>query len=324
MCTAVTYSTKSLYFGRNLDLEYSLGETVTVTPRNFPLAFRQKPTMTRHYALIGVAHVSEGVPLYYDAVNEKGLAVAALSFPGFAKYLPEKHDADNIAPFELIAWVLGQCSDISQAEELLERTNIIKEDFSSELPGTPLHWMISDKTGSLTAEPREGGLQIYRNRLGVLTNSPPFDWHLLNLEGYMGLSRRQNENHMVPGFVKRPYSRGLGAMGLPGDLSSSSRFVRAVFTKKYSVSGPSPEESTAQFFHILASVAQTNGCSQLSKDLYERTVYSVCYDTEKGICYYTTYENSRPTAVDMYKEELEGKTPVSYPLIHCQQVFCQN
>ena len=124
MCTAISYKTKSHYFGRNLDLEYSYKESVTVTPRNFPLSFRTEREFARHYAMIGMAYVKDGYPLYYDAVNERGLCMAGLSFAGNAVYLEEKDDKYNVAPFELIPWVLCQCKDIREAKELLEKTNL--------------------------------------------------------------------------------------------------------------------------------------------------------------------------------------------------------
>ena len=110
MCTAVTYKTKDHYFGRNLDLEGSFGETVTVTPRNFPLAFRKMGMLETHYAMIGMAHIAEGYPLYYDATNEKGLSAAGLNFPGNAHYFPAQNDGQDIASFELIPFILSIAS----------------------------------------------------------------------------------------------------------------------------------------------------------------------------------------------------------------------
>ena len=88
MCTAAVYQTKDHYFGRNLDLEYSYQESITIAPRNYPFSFRKLPEMKTHYAIIGMAYVLEGYPLYYDATNEKGLSMAGLNFPGSAAYSP--------------------------------------------------------------------------------------------------------------------------------------------------------------------------------------------------------------------------------------------
>ena len=108
MCTAVAYKTKDHYFGRNLDLEYSYHETVTITPRNYHFRFRNTEDMEKHYAIIGMAYVLDYYPLYYDATNEKGLSIAALNFPDNAVYQPEKRDKVNVASYELIPWILCQ------------------------------------------------------------------------------------------------------------------------------------------------------------------------------------------------------------------------
>lgn len=143
MCTAATYYSADHYFGRNLDLDYSYNETVTVTPRKYPFSFRKAGAMSEHYAMIGMAFVVGGYPLYYDAVNEKGLGMAGLNFPGNADYKEEKDGCDNITPFEFIPWVLGQCADLEEAKLLLGKINLIDVCFSDELPLSPLHWISS-------------------------------------------------------------------------------------------------------------------------------------------------------------------------------------
>ena len=312
MCTAVTYKTKDHYFGRNLDLEGSFGETVTVTPRNFPFDFRKMGKMERHFAMIGMAHISEGYPLYYDATNEKGLSMAGLNFPGNAEYKPYCTLKDNVAPFELIPWVLCQCATVSEAEKLLKRINLLEESFSDRLPLSPLHWIISDQERSITLEPLKSGIRIYDNPVGVLTNNPTFDYHMFNLSNFMTLSKCEPKNAW--NIPLENYSRGMGAMGLPGDFSSMSRFVKAAFVKLNSVSGETEKECVSQFFHILRSVEMPRGSVQLGEGVYEITVYSSCCNTSRGIYYYTTYENSAICAVDMHREDLDGSTLATHPL----------
>lgn len=324
MCTAVSYQTSDHYFGRNLDLEYSYHETVTVTPRKAPLRFRCVGDLERHYALIGMAHVCEGYPLYYDATNEKGLSMAGLNFPGNAHYKPLCEGADNVSPFEFTPWILGQCATVEQAKVLLGRISLADISFSRELPLSPLHWMIADKSSCIVVESVREGLKIYENPAKVLTNNPPFDQMLLRLNDYMMLTNRQPENRFAPRLELTPYSRGMGAMGLPGDLSSPSRFVRAAFVRQNSVAGQSESESVSQFFHILGSVEQQRGCVQMPDGRYEVTVYSSCCNTDKGIYYYTTYENRQITGVDLHREDLDGNRLVSYPLIQGQQIHIQN
>lgn len=324
MCTAVAYRTRDHYFGRNLDLEYSYHETVTITPRNKPFVFRKAGRMDRHYAMIGMAYVVGEDPLYYEATNEKGLSIAGLNFPGNADYKECCEEKDNIAPFELIPWILGQCADLAEVRNLLARLNIVRLSFSPELPVSPLHWMISDREASITVECVRDGLKVYDNPVEVLTNNPTFDFHLTNLNNYIQVSARPPVNLFGKGIELKPYSLGMGGFGLPGDLSSASRFVRAAFVRANALAGESESESVSQFFHILGSVAQPRGCTMVREGEYEITLYSSCCNTDKGIYYYRTYENSQITAVHMHREDLEGRRPVSYPLIVGQQILDQN
>ena len=323
MCTAITYKAKDCYFGRNLDLEYAYQESITVTPRNFPLQFRCGQAPNKHYAMIGVATVAEGYPLYYDAVNEKGLGMAALNFPGNAVYQEETTERLNVSSFEFIPWILSQCATVAEAMPLLNRLNIVNIPFSPSFPPTPLHWLLADKDRAVTIEPLADGIRIYENPVGVLTNNPPFDYHVHNLKNYLNLTREEPTNRFAPHLDIVPYSRGMGAFGLPGDLSSASRFIRAAFTKLNALPGDTEAANISQFFHILSAVAQQYGCVKVD-DGYEKTVYSSCCNIDKGIYYYTTYENSQITAVDMQREDLNGNTLSIYPFVLTQQIRREN
>ena len=302
-------------------------ETITVTPRNYPFSFRKTGTMEHHFAMIGMAYIADGYPLYYDATNEKGLSMAGLHFPQNADYKPYCGGKDNVAPFELIPWILGQCSTVSQAEKMLGKLNLLHEDFSEALPLSPLHWMISDRERSVTLESVKEGIRVYDNPVGVLTNNPPFEVHLLHLNNYMHLTSHDPENTFAgknDPLKLEPYSHGMGAIGLPGDASSMSRFVRAAFVKMNSVSGDSETESVSQFFHILRSVEMQRGCVQTDKECYDMTVYSSCCNTDRGIYYYAAYDSSRIYAVDMYRENLQGSTLTGYPLQQDRAAVYQN
>lgn len=323
MCTAITYKTKDFYFGRTLDYEYSYKEEVTITPRNFPLEFRHKSVRDNHYAIIGMAYVVDNFPLYYDAVNEKGLCMAGLNFVGNAVYKPQMYNIDNIAQFELIPWILSQCATVSEAREKLKNLNITNTPFNSNLPVAELHWLIADENESITVEAVSDGIKIYENPVGVLTNNPPFELQLHYLNNYMKLSPKSPSNEFSDKINLTPYSRGMGAIGLPGDFSSSSRFVRAAFTKLNSISGDTEEESIGQFFHILGSVEQIKGCCEVN-DKYEITIYSSCCNANKGIYYYTTYDNRQISAVDMNKINLDNSKLVCYPLLKQQNIYKQN
>ena len=324
MCTAATYYSKNHYFGRNLDLEFSYHETVTVVPRKYEFPFRHVEPMKEHYAIIGMAYVVDNYPLFYDAINEAGLGMAGLNFPDNADYKEWKDGADNITPFEFIPWILGQCASVQEARERLENLNLLRENFSEELPLSPLHWMIADKECSIVVEQTADGLHVYDNPVGVMTNNPTFDMQLFGLNQYMGLSAEPAENSFAPGVSLQQYSRGMGAIGLPGDISSSSRFVKAAFTRMHAISGESEKESVSQFFHILSSVEQQRGCVHMGEDKYEITIYTSCGNLDKGLYYYNTYENHQITVVDMYKEDLDGKQLITYALCEGERFFEEN
>ena len=324
MCTAATYKTKDFYFGRTLDYEFSYGDEVTITPRNFEFKFREVDDIKSHYAIIGMAFVTEDYPLYYDAINEKGLAIAGLNFVGNAHYKEKQEGKDNVAQFELIPWILSQCSNVNEARNLIEKMNVLNTPFSDKLPLASLHWIISDSTQSITVESVIDGIKIYDNPVGVLTNNPPFDKQMFNLNNYMHLSNKSPENTFSSRLDLKNYSRGMGAIGLPGDLSSQSRFVRTAFVKMNSVSEDGELESVSQFFHILNSVDQQRGCCDLGDNKYEITIYTSCCNATKGIYYYTTYDNHQITAVNMNKENLEGDKLIRYPIIKEEQIKLQN
>ena len=324
MCTAATYKTKDFYFGRNLDYEFPYGEEVTVTPRNYPFRFRHMPELTKHYAMVGMAHVQEDYPLYYDAVNEKGLCIAGLNFVGNAVYGKPQEARDNVAQFELIPWLLGKCASVKEARVLLDRIQITDTPFSPLLPIGQLHWLLADREECLVLESTADGLHVYDNPVGVLTNNPPFPMQLFALKNYAALSPDTPENRFAPALDLAPYSRGMGAMGLPGDLSSQSRFVRAAFTRMNSRSGEGEGESVSQFFHILGSVEQQRGCCHLEGDKYEITLYSSCCNADRGIYYYTTYENSRISSVDLHRTDLESRALSRYPLAQGPDILWQN
>lgn len=318
MCTALSMTAGAHYFGRNLDLAYSYNEAVTVTPRRFPLPLHGGGTLRTHHAMIGMAFVQDGYPLYYDAVNEKGLGAAGLRFAASAVYLPPEAGKENVAPFEFIPWLLGQCADLAEAKALLENANIEDAHFSAALPNTPLHWFVADRTGALAVEQTAEGFAVHDDAAGVLTNEPPFPTQMWNLSRYMGLNSTRPQNRIAPGVPLRPDSGGMGAVGLPGDLSSASRFVRAVFTKENSACGDSPSSALSRFFRVLDAVSYTKGCLREEEGL-AHTVYSACCDTDAGVYYYKTYENSRIAAVDMRKEDLDGDALISYPLRRDEQ-----
>ena len=311
MCTAVCYRSDASYFGRNLDLHCGYGEAVVITPRHYEINMRCEKPIRSHHAMIGMAAVVNDFPLYYEATNERGLSMAGLSFPENAVYAHYAKGRDNVAPFELIPWILAQCACVDDARVLLDKLNLVNIDFSAQLPLSPLHWMISDKKRSIAAEPLKDGLRIYDDPFEILTNNPPFEYHHTNVSHYMGLSIGQAITQFKESIPMKNDSLGMGALGLPGDYSSTSRFIRALFVKENAVSEDSEKSNVNQFFHILNSVAMPKGCVRAAEG-FAYTRYSSCCNADSGIYYYTTYDHLEITSINMHGVDLDRSRLYTY------------
>ena len=324
MCTAITYHSGDFYFGRTLDHEVSFGEQVVITPRNYPFSFLNHGKISSHYAIIGMACVVNNYPLYYEATNEAGLAMAGLNFVGNAFYSPKGEGVYNLAQYEFIPWVLGRCKDLNQAKKEIAQICLVDTPFSSDMPATQLHWIVADGNGAIVVEYTQTGLHIYDNPAGVLANNPPFPLQMFSLNNYMHLSPKSPDNTFAPELPLQEYCKGMGAIGLPGDWSSQSRFVRAAYVVANSTPADTEEARVNQFFHMINTVDQVKGCTDLGNGKYEMTLYASCCNTDKGIYYYTTYGNHQITAVDMKSEDLEQKTLICYPLQQTENILFAN
>lgn len=313
MCTAISLNSGCHYFGRTLDYNISFGEQIIITPRSFNFKFKYTAPLNNHYAIIGMATLVNGTPLYFDATNEMGLSVAALLFSGNTKYFSPKHEYTNIASFEVIPYILASCKTVEEAKKHLSNINITNDDFNEQLKATPLHWLISDGNKSIVLESVDSGVGIFDNPIGVLTNNPPFKTQLWNLSQYINLSPKTPQNRFSEKISLNPQSKGMGAIGLPGDFSSASRFVRSAFLKLNSAPAENELSSVIQFFNILNSVSITKGVV-LEKDGYEITRYTSCCNTAEGIYYYTTYDNPSISAVDMRCFDMNTSTPIPFSL----------
>lgn len=324
MCTALTFKIKDHYFGRNLDYEFGYGQKIVIVPRNYEIPLRHFDSLKEHYAMIGAGIVVDGYPHYFDAMNEKGLAIAGLNFVGNAKYHPCDDTKKNLAQYEFINYLLCTCKDTHEVKVQLKSINITDEPFSLQLPCASLHWMIADENESIIVESCKDGLHVYDDSVGVLTNNPPFDTQMFMLNNYMALSSKQPQNTFSKELDLNLYSRGMGGLGLPGDLSSSSRFVRCTFTKFNSVKPTSEEESVSQFFHIIHSVEQQKGCCEVKEGMYEYTIYSSCMNTNQGIYYYTTYDGNEICAVNMNHCDLNTSEIFTYEMKEKSSIDYQN
>ena len=327
MCTAITFKKSHFYFGRTLDYDISFGEKVVITPRNYEFDFRYEGTLKSHFAIIGMASIVDGCPLYFDGMNEKGLCIAGLNFVGNAVYRDGKDNSEgaiNLPQYEFIPFILSRYKSVDEVKRVLENIRILKEPFSDELVSAQLHWIIADKERCITVEYVKSGMKVYENPVGVLTNNQPFDMQMFNLNNYMKLSCGAPVDTFADGLQLSEYGRGMGALGLPGDISPQSRFVRAAFVKLNSVCDDLPISCVNQVFHVLGSVENQRGCCRLSDGKCEITQYTCCCDADDGIYYYTTYSNHRITAVSMRTEKIDGDELIVYELLKNEDIYSQN
>ncbi len=322
MCTAINYKTKDMYFGRTLDYEFSYGEKITIVPRNYNFNFKYQGNNNNHYAIIGMAHVDNNYPLFYEASNEMGLGIAGLNFVGNAKYNEYKEGSINIPQYEFISYILSNYKNIEEVKEALKNINITNDQYS-KFPVAYLHWIISDTNSSITVESIDKGLMVYDNPVGVLANNPNFPIQLFNLNNYRNLSTKDPINSFNNQIELNRYSRGMGGIGLPGDLSSMSRFVRATFSKLNSKSNEDEISSVNQFFHILNNVSQIRGLCEVN-DSYEITIYTSCINLNKGIYYYTTYNNHQINKIDINKVDLDSNDLYIYDFLDKETICSQN
>lgn len=325
MCTSIAMTGDCFYFGRNMDWSCGFGERVVITPRHYPFHFRKSVEMDSHYAMVGMGMLDVGYPMYAEASNEKGLCMAGLNFPRNAWYSTQLDPVkNNISPFELIPWVLGQCANLQEARCLLENTHLVAIPFSRQVDLAPLHWHIADRSGSIVLESTKDGMHVYDNPVGVMTNNPPFPFQMENICQYMNLTPATPSNCFSKIAGLEPFGYGLGSVGLPGDFSPASRFVKAAWLSANSTCQKDEESCLSQFFHLLGAVSMVRGSVVMPDGQLEMTTYTCCINATRGHYYYTSYHNSGLTAVDMHKEDLDGRELIQYPMEQKISVKWQN
>lgn len=325
MCTSIIYTAGDGYFGRNLDLEVSLGQKAVITPRNYPLHFKNLPEINHHFAITGMAIVRDNYPLYFDGANEKGLGMAGLNFNGPAHFFPVEDGKVNVASFEIVPFILAQAANVAEAKALLKNVNLTDQNFSATMTSSPLHWLIADKSGAaIVVESTTTGLHVYDNPVGVLTNNPEFPQQMTNLANYMGVQTAEPDNTLAPDVDLQSYSRGLGTNQLPGGVDSESRFVREVFTKSHAPQGKSEEDCVGSYFHCLNNVAQPKNLDEVAPGKFEYTIYTDGVNLTTGTFYYTTYDNQQINAISLDGLDLDGSDLQTFDLAEKQAINHQN
>ena len=317
MCTGLALETKDglHLFGRNMDIEYSFNQSIIFIPRNFKCVNKSnKKELTTKYAVIGMGTIFDDYPTFADGMNEKGLGCAGLNFPVYVSYSKEDIEGKtNIPVYNFLLWVLANFSSVEEVKEALKNANIVDIPISENIPNTTLHWMISDITGkSIVVEQTKEKLNVFDNNIGVLTNSPTFDWHVANLNQYVSLRYNQVPEFKLGDQSLTALGQGTGLVGLPGDFTPASRFVRVAFLRDAMIKNDKDSIDLIEFFHILNNVAMVRGSTRTIEEKSDLTQYTSCMCLEKGIYYYNTYENNQINAIDMNKENLDGNEIKTY------------
>ena len=291
MCTSFLLTGFNSILARNMDIDFNLDEKVIIIPRNFIISLKKEEDLiTNHFAIMGVGTVIDGYPLLCDAMNEKGLSAAALNFKGNARYYKYDTTKFNLAPYELMLYLLCRCSDVDEVKKFLDDINIIDTHFSNQIKNTSLHFMFADKDKSIVVETTVDGMRVYDNVYNVLTNNPPFSYHLENVKHYIHLTTNEINNTFDHKLDIEGYSLGQGAVGLPGDYSSSSRFIKILFVKNNMKYKQDEKDMIHHSFKALDSVSMIDGLVQTSSG-YEYTHYQVCYNLSNCKMYYKNYNN---------------------------------
>lgn len=314
MCTGLRFTDDqgNLYFGRNLDVGQDYGEGVIITPRNYPLPYKFLDNTTTKKAVIGMGIVVDGYPSYFDCYNEDGLGIAGLNFPHFAKFSDGPIDGKiNLASYEIMLWVTQNFTHVSEVKEALKNVNLVNEAINTSFAVASLHWIISDSDEAIVVEvSKQYGMKVFDDKVGVLTNSPDFNWQLTNLGNYTGLSPHDATAQSWNGQKVAPWGVGTGSLGLPGDSIPANRFVKAAYLNVNYPTAKGEKANVAKFFNILKSVAMIKGSVVNDQGKDEYTVYTACYSSGSKT-YYCNFEDD----FELKTYQLDDKTMNSTGLI---------
>lgn len=265
-----------------------------------------------------------GLPYATDGMNESGLAVGALFYPGFAEYqtLEEKSRTGTISSVDVLNYLLGNFKSVEEVRQGLPKIRVVRNlDIEKQFGGPiPLHYVVTDGSGaSIVIEYTKGQLAIYDNKVGVMTNSPSYDWHLLNLRNYANLKPNGPvTSRNINGVSLEPFGAGSGMLGLPGDFTPPSRFVRAVAFVQSMEPVKDAAEAVSAASTILNNFDIPKGLVRegASANDYHLgyTQWSVIADTRHKVYYYWTMYDRRIRSVDLAKMDFSGASASGFPL----------
>lgn len=309
-------------YGRTMEWgSFDLNTRLVIVPRGYPMAAHTpdgKPGLKwkTRYGVVALDAIEENYAM--DGMNEKGLVVGVLYHPGFAAYQPyDPAKADSsMGPLELANYVLTQFATVDEVRQGLEKVRVVPvpEAVLGNVPA-PIHLLVLDRRGkTIVVEYLDGALHISDNPLGVLTNSPTFDWHVTNLRNYINLSAVAWPAKEIADLKFSPIGAGSGFLGLPGDYTPPSRFVRAVAYTQTARKTPNGDEAVYEALRIadnfnlpLGSAEGSKADSKLPSDMRSSTIWTSVADTGNLKYYYHTQHNRRLRMIDLKKIDFSPK-----------------
>ncbi|WP_176056622.1 linear amide C-N hydrolase [Brucella intermedia] len=318
-CTSFILPTKdgSFVYGRTMEFGFNIDSKMIMIPRNFKMTSQLSAdtagkTWNAKYAAVGMNAFA--LPALIDGMNEKGLAGGILYFPDFAQY-PDPASAkpeNSLAPWDFLSWALGNFSTVAEVKAALETVAVVgvKQSDMGFVP--PVHYTLHDTTGaSIVIEPVEGKLKVYDNPLSVLTNAPTFDWHMTNLRNYVNLSPKNVKALKINNETIKQLGEGSGMLGVPGDMTPPSRFVRASANLLSARSVPSGIESVRLAEHILNSfdipIGLVQGEAGEEDKPVDYTQWTTVADMKNDVYYVKTYEEQILRGVSLKDLDLDAK-----------------
>ncbi len=303
MCTGIRFtdSNGNMFWGRNLDWDEGFGQFPIIMPKGYKIAQAFGNEYANKHAAVGMGIEYNGYPLYFNCGNDAGLAVGGLNFPGYAQFEEKPLEGKtNVAAYEVPVWVAANFATVDEVEVALANVAIVGQRVAPSMPVAMLHWHIADAKRSIVVEYQADGIHVYKDEVDVLTNQPPFPWHMENLRNYMNCTSQWGGSVTWDTKTLVPFGAGATMRGIPGDVYSTSRFVKAAFINAHHPTKDGETDNVMRMFHTLGSVSFVEGCAQTEGGGFEITQFSDCFSAKSGIYYYNTYDNPELQVVSLH------------------------
>lgn len=307
-CTGITMKANdgSIVYSRTIEWGGSvLNSGYVIVPRGYS---QQSMTpsgvngmkFTAKYGYVGLT--VEQKEFVTEGINEKGLSAGLFYFPGYGKYkeFDEKNNDRNISDFQLVSWILSSFETVDEVKANIGSVTVTSLDPRA----STVHWRVGDRTGKqIVIEIIDGEAMVYDNKLGVLTNSPGFEWQMTNLNNYVNLFPGTAQVKAFGDVQLASFGAGSGLIGLPGDVTPPSRFVRAAFYQTTAPASKTGKDAVLQCFHIMNNfdipVGVEHEAGQAPDGIVSATQWTTATDVTNLMIYYRTAWNSSIRCIDL-------------------------